>query len=138
MHTQQFTLIDQGRAVDVSAAVTNDTVRVPVDDVRAALGWELKSQGLCKGDRCVPTRSRVGLVDDTGIDLVALADLLEQPLAWDGEERVAYLGASAADRGAPLASLAAPEFTLPDLTGRMHSLSDYRGKKVLLVAYASW
>jgi peroxiredoxin len=27
---------------------------------------------------------------------------------------------------------------LPDLSGRMHALSDFRGKKVLLVAYASW
>ena len=32
----------------------------------------------------------------------------------------------------------APDFTLPDLAGHMHSLSDYRGKKVLLIAYASW
>ena len=32
----------------------------------------------------------------------------------------------------------APAFTLPDLDGKPHSLSDYRGKKVLLVAYASW
>ena len=26
----------------------------------------------------------------------------------------------------------------PDLEGKLHSLSDHRGKKVLLVAYASW
>jgi peroxiredoxin len=32
----------------------------------------------------------------------------------------------------------APDFTLPDLDGRMHSLSDYRGKKVFLLAWASW
>ena len=30
------------------------------------------------------------------------------------------------------------DFTLPDLAGRPHRLSDHRGKKVLLVAYASW
>ena len=29
----------------------------------------------------------------------------------------------------------APEFTLPDETGRMHSLSDYRGKSVVLYFY---
>ena len=33
---------------------------------------------------------------------------------------------------------AAPDFTLPDSTGRMHRLSDHRGKKVLLVTWASW
>ena len=32
----------------------------------------------------------------------------------------------------------APDFSLPDLAGRLHTLSDYRGKKVLLIAYASW
>ncbi|MBR5730525.1 MAG: thioredoxin-dependent thiol peroxidase [Firmicutes bacterium] len=29
----------------------------------------------------------------------------------------------------------APEFTLPDQDGRMHSLSDYRGRKVILYIY---
>lgn len=29
----------------------------------------------------------------------------------------------------------APEFTLPDQNGEMHSLKDYRGKKVILYFY---
>ncbi|MBI3853814.1 MAG: redoxin domain-containing protein [Verrucomicrobia bacterium] len=32
----------------------------------------------------------------------------------------------------------APDFTLPDLKGKAHSLSDFRGKKVLLITWASW
>jgi hypothetical protein len=48
------------------------------------------------------------------------------------------LGESAQQRAAALASLEAPDFTLPDVNGRMHRLSDYRGKKVLLVTWASW
>ena len=35
-------------------------------------------------------------------------------------------------------SLAAPDFTLPDLAARLHSLSRFKRKKVLLVAWASW
>jgi hypothetical protein len=32
-----------------------------------------------------------------------------------------------------------PDFTLPDIgTGQPRSLSDYRGKKVLLIQFASW
>ena len=31
-----------------------------------------------------------------------------------------------------------PDFLLPKLDGGFGRLSDYRGKKVLLVAYASW
>jgi hypothetical protein len=37
-----------------------------------------------------------------------------------------------------LRSLEAPDFSLPDVAGRMHALSDHRGKKVLLVTWASW
>ena len=35
-------------------------------------------------------------------------------------------------------TLEAPDFTLPDLSGELHSLSDYRGRKVLLATWASW
>ena len=62
----------------------------------------------------------------------------QRPLAVDREEGVAYLGAPASARAARLASLEAPDFTLPDLAGRRHSLSEHRGRKVLLVVYASW
>jgi hypothetical protein len=61
-----------------------------------------------------------------------------RPVAVDLEERAAYLGVSAEERGRRLASLEAPDFTLNDLDGHPHSLSDYRGKKVFLVAYGSW
>ena len=30
------------------------------------------------------------------------------------------------------------DFELPDLDGKLHRLSDYRGQKVLLVTWASW
>ena len=61
-----------------------------------------------------------------------------RPLAVDHDERVAYLGTPAGARAARLASLEAPDFRLPDLAGGKHALSDHRGRKVLLVAYASW
>ena len=61
-----------------------------------------------------------------------------RPVAIDVDEGAAYLGVSAAERGRSLAALAAPDFTLPDLDGRLHSLSHNRGRKVFLVAYGSW
>jgi peroxiredoxin len=48
------------------------------------------------------------------------------------------LGEAAEDRSQALASLRAPDFTLPDITGKLHSLSDFRGKKVFLATWASW
>ena len=35
-------------------------------------------------------------------------------------------------------SLEAPDFELPDIDGRRHKLSDYRGQRVLLLGWASW
>ena len=61
-----------------------------------------------------------------------------RPVAFDEGERAAYLGVSADERGRRLASLEAPDFVLPDLDGRPHSLGEHRGKKVFLVAYGSW
>ncbi|MBI3635877.1 MAG: cytochrome C biogenesis protein, partial [Candidatus Rokubacteria bacterium] len=35
-------------------------------------------------------------------------------------------------------SLEAPDFRLPDLEGRLHTLAQYRGRKIFLVSWASW
>jgi peroxiredoxin len=48
------------------------------------------------------------------------------------------LGTGAGDRNAALAGLVAPDFTLPDLSGTLRTLSDLRGQKVLLVTWATW
>jgi hypothetical protein len=73
-----------------------------------------------------------------GIELARRAQASGRPVAVDLDERTAYLGVAARERAAALASLEAPDFTLPDLGGRLHSLAAHRGKKVLLVAYGSW
>lgn len=138
MSKREFVLLDEGKVYAVAATVNDNSLRVSPAVLREALGWELKPQGLCQGDRCVPIGGSADLIDDAGIDLAGFARRLGRPLAIDVAEGVACLGASAGDRAVQLASLQAPDFTLPDLAGRLHSLSDYRGKKVLLVAYASW
>ena len=73
-----------------------------------------------------------------GAERVRRAQEGGRPVALDEAEGVAYLGVSAGERGKRLASLEAPEFTLPDLDGRSHSLRDHRGVKIFLVAYGSW
>src|SRR5262245_5129464 len=133
-----FTLLDDGRPVETPALVGPDGVRLAPEAVRVALGCELRPQGLCHGDTCIPVRPEQGLLHSDGIDLAALAAVLERPLAVDLFEHVASLGASAAARGARLQSLQAPDFTLPDVDGRLHSLDGQRGRKVLLLAWASW
>jgi hypothetical protein len=122
----------------VPARVQGSRVRIAPADLERGFGWTLKPQGLCKDELCITLRERRGLLDEDGIDLAVFAQTTGLPLAVDAGEGVAVLTESAAARGSRLASLEAPDFTLPDLAGRLHSLSEHRGKKVLLIAYASW
>ncbi len=133
-----FTLLDETRATTVAATVGPEGVRLSPSAVREALGWELKPQGLCRGEDCLRVPSRAALVHEGALDLATLADVLGRPLALDAAEGVACLGVAADDRARRLRSLDAPDFTLPDLDGRPHTLSGFRGKKVFLVAWASW
>jgi hypothetical protein len=123
---------------DAAAVVDGDRMRLSPADVERIFGWQLKPQGLCKDSVCIPVPPASDVVTTDGIDLRRFAALLARPLAIDVDERTVHLGESAATRGEHLASLRAPDFTLPDLSGRQHSLSDYRGQRVLLVAHASW
>src|SRR6267143_886370 len=133
-----FTLIDQGRASEVQASVEGGRVRLSADALRAALGWELHDGTLCNDAMCVPLPAGSRLGEGGVFDLGEVAATLDRPLALDADARAAYLGVSAGERTQTLGSLLAPDFTLPDLAGRPHTLSSYRGQKILLVAWASW
>jgi hypothetical protein len=138
MSRKSFTIIDEQRTHDVQADLEGECVRFDPDTLARTLGWKLEDRGLCRGGVCVPVAGVPGLVTDRGVALDELAGLLDRPLAVDHEHRVAALAAPAADRASTLARLTAPDFRLPDLQGRLHSLSEHRGKKVLLLAHASW
>src|SRR6266850_2184346 len=133
-----FTVIDQGRASEVEARVDGGRVRLSADALRAALGWELHEGTLCNDTMCVPLSAGSRLGEGGVFDLGEVAAALDRPLALDTDARAAFVGASAGERAQGLGSLLAPDFTLPDLAGRPHTLSSYRGKKILLVTWASW
>ena len=133
-----FTLIDSERVVEVAARVAGDRVLLEPGPLKEAMGWELHEGLLCNDAMCIPITDEAMLVRDGGVELGAFARALDRPLALDVEERAAYLGSSARERAQALASQHAPDFTLPDLAGRAHSLAEHRGKKILLVAWASW
>ena len=109
-------------------------------DLESATGWALKPEGLCKADVCVPVpRDRTGdFVSGGEINVAAFWRQMDLPLVHDDSGQTWVLGESATSRSAQLQSLDAPDFTLPDLDGRQHSLAAQRGKKVLLVTWASW
>ena len=136
------TVIYDDRASGASSAVEkNDELWLSFEDLTASSGWEHKPQGLCLGDRCVPippSRRSEFVAADGRFNLAAFARYVEQPVVHDAAAGVWLFGESAALRGQALRSLEAPDFRLPDLDGTLHALSDYRGKKVLLLSWASW
>ena len=133
-----FVLLDAGRQTEVEAKVDQDGVWIDAAGVEAALGWELRPEGICRDDACIPVAGYPGLVSDGALHLEGLADLLGRPLAVSVKEGAAYLGPPPDLYDQTVGALEAPDFTLPDLDGRLHSLSKHRGSKVLLAAWASW
>lgn len=110
------------------------------DQAIAATGWALKPEGFCRGDICVPVPATQAetFVAAGKVNLAAFWDHMDMPTAHSDDGDVWVLGEGADNRAATLRSLDAPDFTLSDLAGVAHSLSDYRGKKVLLATWASW
>jgi hypothetical protein len=127
---------------DVPAIPEGDDLWVPVDQLAAVTGWHLRPEGACRGEQCVPIprgREAEFLRDSPArFNIAALARWLGQPVVHDAAHGVWLVGEAAGDRRRQRQSLRAPDFSLPDLDGRVHSLSDYRGKKVFLVSWASW
>ena len=114
---------------------------VSANDALRATGWEVKPEGLCKGAVCVPLPAgRERELVRRRPDQPGRALASPRPARGADSERghAWVLGESARERKAALTSLEAPDFALPDPSGRMHRLSDYRGKKVFLVTWASW
>ena len=108
-------------------------------ELRQVTGWELKPEGLCRGEVCVPLPAHSEkYVDGENVNASGLWTALDRPVLHDRAHSTWLLGESAADRSRQLETLEAPDFTLPDIEGKLHSLSDYRGKKVFLSTWASW
>jgi peroxiredoxin len=106
-------------------------------------GFVVKPEGLCLDDLCLPLPKQDGELTVTRdgqrwINATELARKLGQAYAVDRASGTWSFGAIPARRSAFLKSAVAPDFALKDRGGKTVKLSDYRGKKVLLVTWASW
>ena len=122
----------------VEAEVVDDRVLIAADELPLALGWVLKPEGLCRDDVCVPVHDRAALFGGDRLDLGAVAHALARPALVDADAGLIAIGRSEEQRRNALELLVAPDFELPDLDGVPHRLSEWRGRKRLLHAFASW
>lgn len=145
--------VEQGRRVVIYDGVTTQVTESPeaakdlwvtMADLKRATGFVVKPQGVCREQLCfpLPKDRKAEFVSKKGkvswFNLAAFARLIKQPVAADEKNAVWYFGPRPDVRDSYITSLDAPDFALPDASGKMHSLSDFKGKKVLLVTWASW
>lgn len=130
------------RTTRLDAREPTDDLWIRTDRMEEATGWTLKPQGACFGELCVPLndaerREWVHETEDgTWFDVSTLAAKVGQKIVRDGD--VWSLGTVPLARKTTLESGIAPDFRMTDRTGREVCLSDFRGRKVLLVTWASW
>jgi len=151
------TIIFDGRATEVTAvppsftansSTVNGDLWITTDELTRATGFEVKPQGVCRKELCFPLPSarKSEFVITRGangskvqwFNLSAFARMLHQPVAYDAALATWYFGPRPEVQNNYLGSFQAPNFTLPDMDGKPHSLSDFRGKKVLIITWASW
>jgi len=109
---------------------------VSAADFETRTGWAAKPEGLCKGDICVPAPEAA--LDDGRLDITSVADKLAMPLVHDTATDTYALGPEGL--GHSLTTAVAPNLVLPNANDDDNPflLSSLHGRKVLLVAWASW
>jgi len=122
------------------ATAAGDALWLDKGELERATGWLWKAEGLCRDDTCmpIPRSTHRKLVDGDRLDVAGMWRHAGWPVVHGRSGNLWVFGEGASRRAAALTSLDAPDFVLPDLDGRLHRLSDYRGRKVFLVTWASW
>ena len=107
-----------------------DRLDIGADEFAAGTGWDVKPEGACKGDVCVPLPAG-------DFDLAATAERLGMAVVADESGgRWAIGPESLGDRA--LTTAEAPEFVLDDIDGTEFRLSSLRGQKVAIVSWAPY
>ncbi len=134
------TVLYQGKAVTLSATGGGDGLLIRPEDLSRVNGFELKPEGACYGDMCIPINDDF-LIEQNGsqwFDLAAFADLLGQPYVADREASVWSFAEIPAKRESMMVNATAPDFEVTDREGKVIRLADFKGKKALIVTWSSW
>ena len=110
-----------------------ESLTIMAETFERRTGWAFRPEGLCKGDICVPLPEHG---DARSLDARVLSQRLNMPLIHDERHELWCLGPE--EMGRTLTTADLPDLELPDQDGNPFRLRSLRGRKVLLVAWASW
>lgn len=134
----RVTVLDGSATFEIEATATAAGLALDSAQLETASGWSLKPEGLCCGDVCVPVRDTAALVAGSGLDADEFARLTGRVAVVDAARGIVAMTESGNRRSEGLATLVAPDFTLPDIAGNPVSLHDFDRRKRLLLAWSSW
>lgn len=142
---EPVTVLFDDRVTEVERTLPDaDDLWVLPADLPRVNGFELKPEGACLDELCVPVRQDrdselfVRRGGEGWFNVTGLARMLQQAYAVDHDHSVWSLGQIPVTRTRFLNAAMAPDFELPNREGELVRLSDFRGKKVLVVTWASW
>jgi hypothetical protein len=111
------------------------SLKVPVSEFSDVTGWDAKPQGMCRGEVCVPAP---GALDSSTVDVVTAAERLGMPIVHDEANGVWALGAATATGRALSTAVARFPSSLIDAMGNAFDFASLRGRRIIMVAWASW
>ena len=110
-----------------------ESLQIPTREFESGTGWQIKAEGACKGDVCIPLKDSPG--DLVNIEQIAID--MNLPLVTEPAAACWSLGPDSIG-GRTLSTAKAPNLTLPDLAGNMFELSSLKGKKIVIYAWAPY
>ena len=144
-HAMAATVLYQGETIAVEKTLDDPNyLWVAPSDLTRINDFVLKPEGACLDEICIPIRqdSDTDLVvtkdGQKWINVTGLAKKMNQAYTVDSANDVWSFGEIPVTKTAYLSSSVAPDFELKDRSGKTVRLSDDRGKKVLIITWASW
>jgi hypothetical protein len=134
------TVLYQGREITLDETGDGEGLLIRPEDLPALNGFELKPEGACLGDLCLPIGEKL-LVEEDGrhwFDLEGFAELIGQPYVADREARVWSFAEIPAKRDRTIVDAMAPDIEITDRQGNVVRLADLKGRKALIVTWSSW
>jgi hypothetical protein len=114
--------------------VIDGNLWVQSEDLPRINQFEVKPQGACRAGVCIPLSKT--LKNGDWFNLTGFAHRIGETVV--NEQTVYSFGEIPVLRGSFYNSRIAPDFAVPDRQGKVVHLSDFRGKKALVITWASW